>query len=45
MKKFAIALAMVLGLVNTVIALTAPVTYAQEAPEPEKPEKPEKPSE
>ena len=40
MKKFAIALAMVLGLVNTVIALSAPVSYAQEAPEPEKPEKP-----
>ena len=40
MKKFAIALAMVLGLVNIVAALTAPVSYAQEQPEPEKPEKP-----
>ena len=40
MRKFAIALAIVLGLVNTVIALTAPASFAQEQPEPEKPEKP-----
>ena len=45
MRKFAIALAMALGLVNTVIALTAPISYAQETPEPEKPETPEKPGE
>ena len=41
MKKFVIALAMVLGLVGSMINLTAPVSYAQEEPEP----KPEKPSE
>ena len=45
MKKFAIALALVLGIVNTVVALSAPTSYAQEAPEPEKPETPEKPGE
>jgi hypothetical protein len=43
MKRFAIALAMVLGLVNAFVALNAPVSYAQEAPEPEKPEKPDAP--
>ena len=40
MKKFVIALAMVLGLVGSVVSLSAPVSYAQETPEPEKPEKP-----
>ena len=39
MKKFVIALAMVLGLVSSIVNLTAPVSYAQEEPEP-KPEKP-----
>ena len=39
MKKFVIALAMVLGLVSSFVNLTAPVSYAQEEPEP-KPEKP-----
>ena len=39
MKKFAIALAIVLGLVGSIVNLTAPASYAQEEPEP-KPEKP-----
>lgn len=39
MKKLVIALAMVLGLVGSIVNLTAPVSYAQEEPEP-KPEKP-----
>jgi hypothetical protein len=40
MKKFAIALAIVLGLVSSIVSLSAPVSYAQEEPAP-KPEKPE----
>jgi hypothetical protein len=39
MKKFAIALAIVLGLVSSIVNLSAPVSYAQEEPEP-KPDKP-----
>ncbi len=39
MKKFAIALAIVLGLVSSIVSLSAPVSYAQEDPEP-KPDKP-----
>jgi hypothetical protein len=39
MKKFAIALAIVLGLVSSVVSLSAPVSYAQEEPAP-KPDKP-----
>jgi hypothetical protein len=40
MKKFAIALAIVLGLVSSITSLSAPVSFAQEEPAP-KPEKPE----
>ena len=40
MKKFAIALAIVLGLVSSIVSLSTPVSYAQEEPAP-KPEKPE----
>ena len=40
MKQFIIALAIVMGLVSSIVNLTAPVSYAQEEPEP----KPEKPS-
>jgi hypothetical protein len=42
MKKFAIALALILGLnmVSSIISLSAPLSYAQESPEPEKPDKP-----
>jgi hypothetical protein len=39
MKKFAIALAIVLGLVGSIVSLSAPVSYAQEEPAP-KPDKP-----
>ena len=39
MKQFIIALAIVMGLVSSIVNLTAPVSYAQEEPEP-KPEKP-----
>jgi hypothetical protein len=39
MKKFAIALAIVLGLVGSILNLSAPVSYAQEEPAP-KPDKP-----
>ena len=41
MKKFAIALAIVLGLnlVSSIISLSAPVSYADEDPQP-KPDKP-----
>ena len=40
MKKFAIALAIVLGLVSSIVSPSAPVSYTQEEPAP-KPEKPE----
>ena len=42
MRKFAIALAIVLGLnlVSSILSLSAPVSFAQEEPAP-KPEKPE----
>jgi len=42
MKRFAIALAVVLGLnlFGSMLNLSAPVSYAQETPEPEKPDKP-----
>jgi hypothetical protein len=40
MRKFAIALAIVLGLVGSIVNLSTPVSYAQEEPPP-KPEKPE----
>jgi hypothetical protein len=45
MKKIMIAIAIVLGLnmISSIINLSAPVSFAQEAPEPEP--KPEKPSE
>jgi hypothetical protein len=39
MRKFATALAIVLGLVGSIISLSAPVSYAQEEPAP-KPDKP-----
>jgi hypothetical protein len=39
MKKFAIALAIFLGLVGSIVCLSAPVSYAQEEPAP-KPDKP-----
>jgi hypothetical protein len=39
MKRFAIALAIVLGLIGSIASLSAPVSYAQEEPAP-KPEKP-----
>ncbi|HEY7320735.1 MAG TPA: hypothetical protein VIE89_24480 [Candidatus Binatia bacterium] len=39
MKKFVIALAIVLGLIGSIVRLSAPVSYAQEEPEP-KPDKP-----
>jgi hypothetical protein len=39
MKKFAVALAIVLGLVGSIVNLSAPLSYAQEEPAP-KPEKP-----
>ena len=43
MKKFVVAIAVVLGLsmIGSMIQLSAPVSFAQESPEPEpKPEKP-----
>ena len=40
MRKFAIALAIVLGLIGSTISLSTPLSYAQEEPAP-KPEKPE----
>jgi hypothetical protein len=40
MRKFAIALAIVLGLVGSIVNLSTPVSSAQEEPAP-KPEKPE----
>jgi len=40
MRKFAIALAIVLGLIGSTISLSTPLSYAQEEPPP-KPEKPE----
>jgi hypothetical protein len=42
MRKFAIALAIVLGLnlASSIISLSTPVSYAQENPDPEKPDKP-----
>ena len=39
MKKFAVALAIVLGVVSSIVSLSAPQTYAQEEPAP-KPDKP-----
>jgi hypothetical protein len=39
MKKFAVALAIVLGLVGSIVSLSAPLSYAQEEPAP-KPDKP-----
>jgi len=40
MRKFAIALAIVLGLIGSTISLSTPLSFAQEEPPP-KPEKPE----
>jgi hypothetical protein len=40
MRKFAIALAIVLGLIGSTISLSTPVSFAQEEPPP-KPDKPE----
>jgi hypothetical protein len=42
MKKFAVALAIVLGmnLAASILSLSTPVSQAQEAPPPEKPDKP-----
>jgi hypothetical protein len=39
MKKFAAALAIVLGLIGSIVNLAAPLSYAQEEPAP-KPDKP-----
>jgi hypothetical protein len=46
MRKFAIALALVLGyqMLSSIVSLSAPMSFAQEEPKPEKPpEKPPKP--
>jgi hypothetical protein len=43
MKKFAIALAIVLGLnvISSIISLSAPMSFAQEEPDSDKPKKPD----